>query len=121
MATLHQKLAVVIVLAALGGTIWSGYLTYRARESQRLRQVGWVLVSVAAVQGAAGLLVTTSGGQPNQVWHYVFGPLSFLALPAALLAASARSGRVAASIVLAGWLLTFAIGLRAIGTGGLPG
>src|SRR5579884_2826551 len=119
MATLHQKLAVVIVLASLGGTLWAGYLAYRGRDSTRLRAAGWLVVAVMALQGAAGVLLTTDGDQPSQQWHYLFGPLAFLALPVALLSPRPSGARTAAAIVFAGWLLTFALSLRAVGTGGL--
>lgn len=119
MATLHQKLAVVIVLASLGGALWSAYLAYRGRQSSRLRAAAWVLVVVLALQGAAGLLLSSGGNQPAQAWHLLFGPLTFIALPLALVSSSNRSPRVAASLVFAGWLITFALSLRAVGTGGL--
>jgi hypothetical protein len=117
-ATLHQKLAVVIVLAALGGAIWSGYSAYKALYSPRLRAAGWVAAAAVALQAVAGSILALGGNRPAEPWHFVFGPVTLLALPAAMLAGRGRSPRTESLIVVAGWLVTFGLSLRAVGTGG---
>src|ERR1700726_4317336 len=107
MATLHQKLAVVIVLAALGGAIWSGYAAYKAAYGPRLRTAGWVAVAAIAVQAIAGSIQALGGNRPAESSHFVVGPLTLLALPVAMLAARGRSPRTESLIVFAGWLVTF--------------
>ena len=119
MATLHQKLAVVIVLASLGGAIWSGYAAYKAVDSPRLPTAGWVTAAAIALQAIAGSVLALGGNRPAEPWHFVFGPLTLLALPVAILAGRGRSSRTASLIVFAGWLVTFGLSLRAVGTGGL--
>lgn len=119
MATLHQKLTVVIVLAALGGSIWSGYVAYKGHLAPRLRTAGWVMVVALVLQGASGMVLGLSGNRPVDASHFVFGPLTLLVLPIALLAGRGRSQRAESLIAFAGWLVTFGLSLRAAGTGGL--
>jgi hypothetical protein len=121
MATLHQKLAVVIVLAALGGAIWSGYAAYKVEHGPRLRAAGWVAAAAIALQAIAGSILALGGTRPAEPWHFVFGPLTLLALPVAMLAGRGRSPRTESLIVFAGWLVTFGLSLRAVGSGGLAG
>ena len=118
MATLHQKLAVVIVLAALGGAIWSGYSAYKGLYSPRLRAAGWVAAAAVALQAVAGSILALGGNRPAEPWHFVFGPVTLLALPVAMLAGRGRSPRTESLLVFAGWLVTFGLSLRAVGTGG---
>jgi hypothetical protein len=117
-ATFHQKLAVVIVLAALGGAIWSGYSAYKAAYSARLRAAGWVAAAAIGLQAIAGSFLALGGNRPAEPWHFVFGPLTLLALPVAMLAGRGRPPRTESLIVFAGWLVTFGLSLRAVGTGG---
>jgi hypothetical protein len=117
-ATLHQKLAVVIVLAALGGAIWSGYSAYKRLYGPRLRAAGWAAAAAIAVQALAGSILALAGNRPAEPWHFVFGPVTLLALPVAMLAGRGRSPRTESLLVFAGWLVTFGLSLRAVGTGG---
>ncbi|MBV9101242.1 MAG: hypothetical protein JOZ46_07495 [Candidatus Dormibacteraeota bacterium] len=119
MATLHQKLTVAIVLAALGGSIWSGYIAYKDRLSPNLRLAGWVMVVALLLQGVSGAVLALGGQHPAEPLHLVVGPLTLLALPVALLAGGGRSPRAEGLIAFAGWLVTFGLSLRAAGTGGL--
>lgn len=119
MATLHQKLTVAVVLAALGGSIWSGYVAYKARDAGRLRAAGWVMVAALVLQAATGLVLALGGNRPAEQLHFIVGPLTLLGLPIALLAGRGRSPRTEGLIVCGGWLLTFGLSLRAAGTGGL--
>ena len=119
MATLHQKLTVAIVLAALGGSIWAGYAAYKSRPSPRLRAAGWAMVAALLLQGVSGAVLAAAGNRPAEPLHFIVGPLTLLALPAALLAGRGRSGRADGLIALAGWLVTFGLALRSAGSGGL--
>ena len=119
MATLHQKLTVVIVLAALGGAIWSGYAAYKARVAGRLRAAGWVMTGALVLQAATGVALALGGNRPAEQLHFIVGPLTLLGLPIALLAGRGRSPRTEGLIAFGGWLLTFGLSLRAAGTGRL--
>ena len=117
--TAHRELAVVIVLLALGGTIWSGYVAYKARWSSRLGALGSITTFAIALQALFGVLLAAAGQRPQDPLHFVFGPATLVALPMARLAARRGSDRAAGLVVCAGWLATLALSLRATGSGGL--
>jgi len=117
-ATAHQKLAVVIVLVSLGGTLWSAYSAYHARLSGRLIFLTWTAVAAIGVQALIGVILTVSGSRPVDALHFVFGPATLLALPVSERAARDREPRRAALILGAGWFLTLVLSLRAAGSGG---
>ena len=118
MATAHQKLAVVIVLVALGGTIWSAYSAYHARLSGRLIFASWTAVAAIGAEALIGVILGASGSRPVDALHVVFGPATLLALPISERAARGREPRRAALILGAGWFITLVLSLRAAGTGG---
>ena len=119
MLTVHRELAVAIVLAALGGSIWAGYAAYRLRWSTRLALLGSLTTVAIALQALFGVLLAAGGQRPQDPLHFVFGPATLLALPLARLAGRTGSDRAAGLLVCAGWLATLALSLRATGTGGL--
>lgn len=119
MATLHQKLAVVIVLGSLLGTIWAAYATYKAHELGRLVVASWVGVAALLAQAVMGTVLGFTGTRPADGSHFIFGPLTLLALPVTLWMARDRQGRVAPALLLTGWVVTLVLSLRATGTGGL--
>jgi hypothetical protein len=118
-ATAHQKLAVVIVLVSLGGTLWSAYSAYHARLSGRLVFFGWLAVAGIAVQALFGIILGVSGSRPVDGSHFVFGPATLLALPISERVARGREPRQAALILGVGWFITLVLSLRATGTGGV--
>jgi hypothetical protein len=118
-ATAHQKLAVVIVLVSLGGTLWAAYSAYYARLSEWLLFFGWLTVAAIAVQALFGIILGVSGSRPVDALHFVFGPATLLALPISERAGRGREPRLAASILGVGWFITLVLSLRAVGTGGV--
>lgn len=116
MATAHQKLAVAIVLLALGGTVWSGYVAYKAGAGARLRTATRLMIAVLGAQAVFGIVIALLGSRPQDPLHFVFGPAAILALPAATRLGRGRQERTVAFIRAAGWLLTLALSLRAVGT-----
>jgi hypothetical protein len=121
LTTLHQKLAVVLVLGALAGTIWSAYRGYRSAPLGRLRLVTWVMSAALLLQGAFGAALGLAGGRPAEAAHFVIGPLTVVALPVAVVASSRLTERRASLILAVAWALTFVLALRATGSGGLAG
>ena len=119
MATAHQKLAVAIVLLALGGTLWSVYVAYKDMSSERILTASRLMVAVLGAQASFGIVLSVQGSRPQDSLHFVFGPAAILALPVAIGLGHGRRPRTAAGIVAAGWLVTLALRLRAAGTGGL--
>jgi hypothetical protein len=118
-ATAHQKLAVAIVLLALFGTLWSGYFAYKGRASPQLRTTGMVMVALLAAQAVLGIVLAAQGVRPQDGLHFVWGPAAIVALPVALGLGRGRAPRIEAIIATAGWVLTLALSLRAVGSGGL--
>jgi len=118
MATIHQKLAVFVVLMSLLGALWAGYSASHRRVGERLHWLAWLTVALTAVEAIAGVAAAGGGARPSDPLHFVFGPAAVLALPAGLLISRARSPRAASVIVLAAWLITLVLSLRAAGTGG---
>jgi len=118
MATAHQKLAVAIVLLALGGTLWAGYVAYKARSAARLQTATRLMIAVLGVQAVFGIVIALLGSRPQDPLHFVFGPATIVALPAATGLGRGRPERTAAAILAAGWVVTLALSLRAVGTAG---
>jgi hypothetical protein len=117
-STAHQKLAVVIVLMSLGGTLWSAYSAYHSRLNGRLIFFTWTAVAAIGVQALVGVILGVSGARPDDGLHFVFGPATLLALPISERLSRGREPRRAALILGAGWFITLVLSLRAVGTGG---
>jgi len=117
-ATVHQKLAVVIVLLALAGTMWAGYAAYRGLRVDRLRLAGRVMSTVLALQAALGIALAVAGNRPADSLHFVYGPVLLFSLPVADIFTRGRTQQGKAVVLAAGWLLALALSLRAAGTGG---
>lgn len=114
----HRELAVAIVLLALAGSLWAGYVASRLRRSGRLPFLGSLATVAVALQALFGIVLAAAGQRPQDGLHFLFGPLTLLALPVARWAARDRAPRHGAVIVATGWLITLGLGLRAVGTGG---
>jgi heme A synthase len=117
-SAVHQKLAVAIVLLALGGFLWSGYLAYRGRESHRLQLLAGITAAAVGLQALFGIVLTILGNRPTDPLHYLYGPVTVLALLLTLRPRSGRTERASRIILCAGWLAVLALSLRAVGTGG---
>lgn len=114
-----------VVLLALVGTIWAGYVASRLRGRGRLGTFASLATTAIALQAVFGIVLAIVGARPQDGLHFVFGPLTLLALPGARWLAAGRgtgarltSPRAQAVAVTTGWALTLALGLRAVGTGG---
>jgi hypothetical protein len=119
MAALHQKLALAVVLLSLAGLLWSASRASRRVAGGRLISLSWTAVGLIAVQAATGAALALTGRRPADGSHFVFGPITLLALPVALWLRRGRDSRSDSLVVLAGWLVTFALSLRDLGSGGL--
>jgi len=120
--TAHQKLAVVIVLLALGGALWAGLSAYQSWNTGRLRQFGWITSGFIALQVASGVALAIGGNRPADSLHFIVGPLVIVSLPIANVVAWRREthGERGQGIALViAWLITLVLALRAVGTGGL--
>ena len=118
--TTHRELAVGIVLLALLGTIWGGYVAYRLSGGRRLPLFGSLITLVLLLQAVFGVALAAAGARPQDGLHFLFGPLTLLALPGArwIAAGQRASQRSSAVMVALGWVVTLGLSLRAVGTGG---
>lgn len=118
--TAHRELAVAIVLLSLAGSVWGAYVAYRSRAGRRLALFGSLITIGLVLQAVFGIALAAAGARPQDGLHFVFGPLTLLALPGARLIAAGQhtsQGFRAVAIAL-GWVVTLALSLRAVGTGG---
>ncbi|MBV8086039.1 MAG: hypothetical protein JO247_14620, partial [Chloroflexi bacterium] len=76
MATLHQKLAVVVVLGALLGTLWAGYRAYAGSITPRLTALSWLMAGVTLLDGIIGAVLGLTGSRPDSGAHFIIGPLT---------------------------------------------
>lgn len=121
MLAIHRALTVVVVLVALAGAIWAAYLAYRQRSSARLAWTGTAATAVIALQALFGIVLAVQGDRPHDQIHFVIGPATLLALPAARVLARDRGEGARRLILAAGWVVTLGLALRAAGSGGLTG
>jgi hypothetical protein len=117
-SAVHQKLAVAIVLLALGGSLWAGYLAYKARTSSRLRLLAGITGATVGIQAVLGIVLTILGNRPADPLHFLYGPATVIALILTLSPGRGRTERAARIVLCAGWLAVLALSLRAVGTGG---
>ena len=118
--TAHRELAVAIVLIALAGAVWAAYAAYRLRAGRRLAPFGSLMTLLLLLQAAFGIALAAAGARPQDGLHFVFGPLTLLALPGARwIATGQRASQRAVAVTIAlGWVATLGLSLRAVGTGG---
>ena len=109
-----------IVLISLAGAIWGGYVAYRSRAGGRLPLLGSLMTLLMLLQAVFGIVLAASGARPQDGLHFLFGPLTLLALPGArwIAAGHRASERSRAVTVALGWVVTLGLSLRAVGTGG---
>jgi len=118
MTTVHQKLAVVLVLVSLAGALWAGYAASRHRFGERLSWLAWLATGLVLLEASLGIALAARGQRPPDATHFVFGPAALLVLPLGLGLSRGRSARAASRIAAASWVIALALNLRAVGTGG---
>lgn len=118
--TAHRELAVAIVLVALVGTIWAGYVASRTRGGGSLGVYASATTALLVLQAIFGIVLAATGARPQDGTHFLFGPLTLLTLPGARGIARFPSwtSRTQAIVVAAAWVVTLGLSLRAVGTGG---
>lgn len=121
MLAVHRALTVVVVLVALAGTVWAAYLAYKQRSSARLAWTAIAATATIALQALFGIVLAVQGDRPHDPVHFVIGPATLLALPAARVLARERGENARRVLLAAGWVLTMGLALRAAGSGGLSG
>ena len=123
MIAVHRTLAVVVVLLALGGTLWAvhGWLS-RGSIHPRLMTLTVLMSAVIGVQAVLGIVLAVQGVRPaDATTHFVAGPLTLFALPVARRVGAGRSDRAASAALAVGWFVLLLLSLRAAGSGGTLG
>ncbi|MHB8718988.1 MAG: hypothetical protein ACYDAC_08880 [Candidatus Dormibacteria bacterium] len=120
MVTLHRTLALVVVLLALGGTMWAAYCWLsRGAVSPRLMTLTVGMSAVVGLQAVFGIILVITGYRPaDPSWHFVVGPLTLFALPVGRRLAGDGSTRRGAGILAVAWLVLLGLAIRAVGSGG---
>jgi heme A synthase len=121
MLAVHRVLAIVIVLLALGGTIWAVHdWLGRGAVHPRLMTFTIAMSAVIGLQAVFGIILAVTGNRPvDGTTHFIVGPATLFVLPVARRVASTRSSDRAATAILAvAWFVLLLLTLRAVGSGG---
>jgi heme A synthase len=121
MLTLHRTLAIVVVLLALGGTLWSvhGWLR-NGSVHPRLMTFTIAMSGVIGVQALFGITLAIQGERPaDGATHFVVGPLTLFMLPIARRVSMGRSDRASSATLAVAWFVLLLLTLRAVGSGGV--
>ena len=120
MLILHRSLALLVVLLALGGTIWAVHnWLRRGSVHPRLLTLTVAMSAVVGVQALLGILLAVTGRRPlDGSAHFVVGPLTLFVLPVARRAIAGRSDRAASAMLAVAWVVLLLLTLRAVGSGG---
>jgi heme A synthase len=121
MLTVHRTLAIVVVLLALGGTLWSVHSWLRnGSVHPRLMTLTIAMSGVIGVQALFGITLAIQGDRPaDGATHFVVGPLTLFVLPIARRLSAGRSGRAASATLAVAWFVLLLLTLRAVGSGGV--
>lgn len=120
MLTIHRTLAIVVVLCALGGTLWAVHdWLRRGAVHPRLMTATVAMSALLGLQAVLGIVLAVQGNRPvDGATHFVVGPLTLFALPVARRVAADRSDRAASATLAVAWFVVLLLTLRAVGSGG---
>jgi heme A synthase len=121
MLTVHRALAIVVVLLALGGTLWAVHdWLRRGSVHPRLMTFTIAMSGVIGVQALFGIILAIQGDRPvDGTTHFIVGPLTLFVLPIARRASAGRSDRASSATLAVAWFLLLLLTLRAVGSGGV--
>ena len=120
MVAFHRALAFIVVLLALGGSIWAVHdWLRRGAIHPRLMTLTIAMSAVIGVQAVLGILLAVMGNRPaDGGTHFVVGPLALFVLPVARRVIAGRPDRHAAATLAVAWFVLLLLTLRAVGSGG---
>jgi heme A synthase len=115
----HRSLALLVVLLALGGSIWAVHdWLGRGAVHPRLLTFTIAMSAVVGLQAVIGIVLALMGDRPvDGATHFVVGPLTLVVLPVARRIAAGRSDRAASAILAVAWFVLLLLTLRAVGSG----
>ena len=112
----HERLGFALIGVFLVGMIAAAAATRSARYLPTVRVYLWLAFAAVALQGLLGLGLLVTGGRPGDGLHYLYGPLTFLALPAAAVISPGGTSRREGWILAAGFLFALLFSIRSLGT-----
>lgn len=120
MLTVHRVLAIVVLLLALGGTLWAVHdWLRRGSVHPRLMTFTIAMSGVIGLQALFGIILAIQGDRPaDGATHFVVGPLSLFVLPVARRLTVGRSARASSATLAVAWFVLLLLTLRAVGSGG---
>lgn len=118
MLTVHQWVAVAVVVVALAAAIWGAVTWFRRREpGVLLRQLLVLVQTLLVAQIGVGLLLLSDGRRAPDDLHYVYGTLALAAVLAPWFYAPTEPRRRLAWFSITA-LLAGALAARAYSTAG---
>jgi hypothetical protein len=113
----HQHLGYVLLVVLACGLVL-GLLAVRDPQwLPTLRSYLWLAFAAVVLQGIGGASLLLAGQRPGDALHVMYGPLTLVSLPLALLYSRNRAPRREAWILAAGFLLALLLAVRAVMTG----
>ena len=112
----HRRLGFALILVFLVGAVAAAVAARNERTLPVARVYARLSVAAAAVQVVLGLVLLALGDRPP-VLHFLYGALTLLALPVAILLTRPQAGRREAWMLAAGAVLSLLFAFRALGTG----
>jgi heme A synthase len=112
----HERLGFAMIAVFLIGMVAAALATRWSRYLPTVRVYLWLAFVAVAVQGLLGLGLVITGDRPGDGLHYLYGPLTFLALPVAAAISPGGSSRREAWVLAAGFLFALLFSIRSLGT-----
>ena len=112
----HQRLGFALILVFLVGMVAAAVATRGIRYLPTIRVYLWLAFAAVTVQGLLGLGLLVTSDRPGDGLHYLYGPLTFLTLPAAAVMSRGGTPRREAWMLAAGFLFALLFSIRSLGT-----
>ena len=117
LVSVHQRLGYALLLVLGAGVVLAALAVREAGRLPTVRAYLWLAFAAVVVQGIAGVSLLFAGQRPAQGLHLMYGPLTLVSLPLALLFARGWNPRREAWTLAAGFLIALLLAFRAVSTG----
>lgn len=113
----HQRLGVALLIVLAAGVVLGTLAVRSASLLPTLRSYLWLALAAVVLQGVAGISLLIAGQRPADGLHVMYGPLTLITLPLALLFTRGAAPRREAWILVAGFVVALLLAFRAVSTG----
>ncbi|MGA8015229.1 MAG: hypothetical protein WCB85_04860 [Candidatus Dormiibacterota bacterium] len=113
----HQRFGFALIVVFLIGMVAAAVASQALRYLPTVRVYLWLAFVAVTIQGLLGLGLLITGDRPGDGLHYLYGPLTFLTLPAAAVISRGGTPRREAWMLAAGFLFAMLFSIRSLGTG----